>query len=101
MLYGLYAIRVPIMCCICAFCSVWRSLVPPALEVTKGVDLCVWLSSSFPRAGSSFHWMFFIHCLATPTFNSRAINNKLLIGEVEPMGDFVLIVMCPACPAVV
>jgi len=32
--------------------------------------------------------MFFIHCLATPTFNSRAINNKLLIGEVEPIGDF-------------
>jgi hypothetical protein len=49
----------------------------------------------------SFHWMFFIHCLATPTFNSRAINNKLLIGEVEPMGDFVISVMCPACPVVV
>ena len=45
--------------------------------------------------------MFFIHCLATPTFNSRAINNKLLIGEVEPIGKFVINVLCPASPAVV
>ena len=26
-----------------------KNRVPHALEVTKGADLCVWLSSSFPR----------------------------------------------------
>ena len=46
-------------------------------------DVNVW-ADMISRWGS-VHWMLFIHCLATPTINSRAINYELLIGEVEPI----------------
>ena len=63
MLYGLYAIRVPIMCCICAFSSVRCSRVPPALEVTKGVDLYV--------CGCLFRFSVWVVAIAVPIADTK------------------------------